>query len=69
MITDLPNQNLKPLIDIAKRMDEVKFGTITMTFRVHQGLIVDITEQTFQRRRYNKLDNNNKTPDNNKKAT
>lgn len=66
MISDLPNQNLQPLIDVAKRVDQVKFGTITMTFRVHQGLIVDITEQTFQRRRYN-LDNNNNKLDNKRK--
>ena len=66
MITDLPNQNLQPLIDVAKRVDQVKFGTITMTFRVHQGLIVDITEQTFQRRRYN-LDNKETKPHNNGK--
>lgn len=51
-ITDLPSENLEPLIDIAKHVRETQFGNISLTIRVHAGVIVDIVKQTMERKRY-----------------
>lgn len=52
MITDLPKHNLKAFIDVAKEVDEMQFGTITVTLRVHKGYITDIVYQEFKRKRF-----------------
>lgn len=48
----LPNHNLEPLIDIARKVDKIGYGNMTVTLRIHDGFIVDVTEQSFQRKRY-----------------
>jgi hypothetical protein len=55
--TKIPQQNLQALVDIAQKVNEIKFGQITFTTRVHNKKITDITFQEFRRIRYPEFDN------------
>lgn len=47
-------QNIKPFLYLNRQIKEDKYGQKTVTFRFHNGKIVDTTEQTFSRRKWNK---------------
>lgn len=48
--------NIEPHIYIEKEVQELKFGTITLTMRIHEGKIEDITLQEFKRKKFGKVD-------------
>lgn len=52
IIYELPKHNLKAFIDVAKEVDETKYGSITVTFRIHNGFITDVVYQSFRRTRF-----------------
>lgn len=52
IIYELPQHNLKAFIDVAKEVEEVPFGSITVTFRIHNGFITDVVYQSFRRTRF-----------------
>jgi len=46
------DENIKPIVDISEKVEEMGWGQITCTLRVHGKIIQDITWQSFERRRY-----------------
>lgn len=51
-IYDLPKHNLKAFIDVAKEVDDTQYGSLTVTFRIHDGYITDVVYQSFRRMRF-----------------
>lgn len=43
--------NSKAIVEIARMIEELPYGSITFTLRMHDGFVTDIMEQSYKRKR------------------
>lgn len=57
MKKDLSKHNLIPFVELERALETLRYGTVSLWFQVHEGKIVSIQGNQFQRLRFKKGQN------------
>ena len=49
IVYGLTKKNLWVYIDLEREVQDIRFGDMTVTFRIHEGVVTDALKQKFKR--------------------